>query len=66
VDVRLPTTGPQLRVARLRTDEEAARTYGISGPAIVLVRPDNYIGLIDEGPAPSAVSDYLTLALGER
>jgi FAD binding domain len=63
VDVRLPTTGPELRVARLPADESAALTYGITGPAIVLVRPDNYIGLIDEGPAPSAVSDYLTVAL---
>jgi 2-polyprenyl-6-methoxyphenol hydroxylase-like FAD-dependent oxidoreductase len=63
VDVRLPTTGPELRVARLPADESAALTYGITGPAIVFVRPDNYIGLIDEGPAPSAVSDYLTVAL---
>ncbi|MDB5482614.1 MAG: FAD-binding monooxygenase, PheA/TfdB family [Caulobacteraceae bacterium] len=63
VDVRAPTTGPELKVERLATDGQPALTYGISGPAIVLVRPDNYIGLIDENPAPSAAADYLAAAL---
>jgi 2-polyprenyl-6-methoxyphenol hydroxylase-like FAD-dependent oxidoreductase len=64
VDVQLPKTGPELRVARLPADGEAARTYGINGSAIVLVRPDNYIGLIDESPAPSSACDYLKAELG--
>ncbi|MCW2563001.1 MAG: 2-polyprenyl-6-methoxyphenol hydroxylase, partial [Mycobacterium sp.] len=63
VDVRLPSSGPELRVAHLATGEQAALTYGITAPAIVLVRPDNYIGLIDESPAPTAATDYLSAAL---
>ena len=63
VEVRAPTGGPELRVAHLSTDEPAAVTYGINGPAIVLVRPDNYIGLIDESPTPAAATDYLSAAL---
>jgi hypothetical protein len=63
VEVRAPTTGPDLTVARLAVDAPAALTYEIGGPTIVLVRPDNYIGLIDEDPTPSAVSDYLASAL---
>ena len=63
VDVQLPTTGLELTVVRLPAEGPAALTYEISGPAVVLVRPDNYIGLFDEDPAPSAVSDYLSLAL---
>jgi 2-polyprenyl-6-methoxyphenol hydroxylase-like FAD-dependent oxidoreductase len=63
VDVRIPTEGPQLEVVRLPTEGPAALTYGIAGPAIVLVRPDNYIGLIDESPATTAAADYLSAAL---
>jgi len=63
VDIRTPTTGPELKVERLPTDGEPALTYGIRGSAIVLVRPDNYIGLVDETPAPSAAVDYLASAL---
>ena len=63
VDVQMPATGPEVKLARVPTDSEAARTYEIGAPAIVLVRPDNYIGLIDEGPAPSAVSDYMAATL---
>jgi 2-polyprenyl-6-methoxyphenol hydroxylase-like FAD-dependent oxidoreductase len=63
VDVRAPTTGPEVRVERLAVDSQPALTYGIGGPTIVLVRPDNYIGLIDESPAPSAAVDYLAAAL---
>jgi 2-polyprenyl-6-methoxyphenol hydroxylase-like FAD-dependent oxidoreductase len=63
VDVRIPTDGPELRVAHLSTDAPAAVTYGIDGPAIVLVRPDNYVGLIDESPTPTAAADYLSAAL---
>jgi 2-polyprenyl-6-methoxyphenol hydroxylase-like FAD-dependent oxidoreductase len=59
VDVQAPTTGPEVTVARLGVDTPAGLTYEIGGPAIVLVRPDNYIGLIDEYPTPSAVTDYL-------
>ena len=47
----------------MTADGEAARIYGINGPAIVLVRPDNYIGLIDESPAPASVCAYLEAAL---
>ncbi len=64
VDVQLPTIGLELSVARLPADGEAARTYGISGPAVVLVRPDNYIGLIDESPASASVCEYLEATLG--
>jgi 2-polyprenyl-6-methoxyphenol hydroxylase-like FAD-dependent oxidoreductase len=63
VDVRAPTRGPELKVERLATNGQPALTYGIDGPVIVLVRPDNYIGLIDENPAPSATADYLAAAL---
>lgn len=63
VDVPPPGGGPQLEVVRLPTDGAAALTYGIAGPAIVLVRPDNYIGLIDESPAPTAKADYLSAVL---
>jgi 2-polyprenyl-6-methoxyphenol hydroxylase-like FAD-dependent oxidoreductase len=63
VDVRLPSDGPELRVAHLPTDGQAALTYGIRDPAIVLVRPDNYIGLFAENPAPTAAADYLSVAL---
>jgi 2-polyprenyl-6-methoxyphenol hydroxylase-like FAD-dependent oxidoreductase len=63
VDVRAPTTGPELKVERLATDGQPALTYGIRGPAVVLVRPDNYIGLIDENPAPAAAVDYLAAVL---
>ncbi len=63
VDVQSPSTGPELKVAHLAVDGHAALTYGISTPAIVLVRPDNYIGLIDESPDASAVSDYLGATL---
>ncbi|HEY1562427.1 MAG TPA: FAD-dependent monooxygenase [Caulobacteraceae bacterium] len=63
VDVQAPAAGPALNSVRLPPLCEAADTYGISGPAIVLVRPDNYIGLIDESPAPSAVSDYFSATL---
>jgi 2-polyprenyl-6-methoxyphenol hydroxylase-like FAD-dependent oxidoreductase len=61
-DVRTTTTGARLRVERLAIDGQPAHTYGINGPAIVLVRPDNYIGLVDESPAPSAAVDYLAAA----
>jgi hypothetical protein len=63
VDVQLPSAGPELTVAHLAVDGPAARTYGIGAPAIVLVRPDNYIGLIDESPDASAVSDYFVATL---
>ncbi len=63
VGLHLPAGGPQLRVVRLAVEQPAAGAYGIDGPAIVLVRPDNYIGLIDENPAPAAVADYLSAAL---
>ncbi|MDB5497180.1 MAG: FAD-binding monooxygenase, PheA/TfdB family [Phenylobacterium sp.] len=63
VDAPASSEGPQMEVVRLPTDGQAALTYGISGPSIVLVRPDNYIGLIDESPAPTTVSDYLSAAL---
>ncbi len=63
VDVQAPAAGPELNLVRLPSAGEAADTYGISGPTIVLVRPDNYIGLIDESPTPSAVSDYFSATL---
>lgn len=43
------------------TDDPARRTYGITGDAMVLIRPDNYIALTSTDP--QAVTDYLT-ALG--
>ena len=36
----------------------ARRAYGVTGPALVLVRPDNHIGLLTRDPAE--VADYLT------
>ncbi|MDB5443320.1 MAG: FAD-binding monooxygenase, PheA/TfdB family [Phenylobacterium sp.] len=63
VDLASPGDGPDVRVVRQPADGPVALAYGITGPAIVLVRPDNYIGLIDENPAPTAVSDYLSVAL---
>lgn len=63
VDVQFPAEGPQLEVVRVPTEGPAALTYGIADPAIVLVRPDNYIGLIEECPTPTAAADYLSAAL---
>jgi 2-polyprenyl-6-methoxyphenol hydroxylase-like FAD-dependent oxidoreductase len=57
-DHRAPAKGPDLKVVRLPANGPAALTYEIAKPTIVLVRPDSYIGLIDEQPLPSAVSDY--------
>ncbi|MHB8528368.1 MAG: FAD-dependent monooxygenase [Caulobacteraceae bacterium] len=63
VDVEAPTTDPEVRVARVPAEGEAAHTYEITGPGIVLVRPDNYIGLIDESPRPAAGVEYLSATL---
>ncbi|MGW4894371.1 FAD-dependent monooxygenase [Kitasatospora sp. NPDC004240] len=46
-------------------DGETRRAYGITGEALVLVRPDNHIALIAPATDPGAVHTYLTaLATG--
>ena len=40
-------------------DGEAYRTYGITKDALVLVRPDGYVGLIAGSLEPQPIIDYL-------
>ena len=61
--IDLPSGGPGLQVISLPLGATVAATYGASRPTVVLVRPDNYIGLFDENPSPASVSDYFNEAL---
>jgi hypothetical protein len=61
--VEIPAHGPETRTIRAPLGGLAARTYQIEAPAVVVIRPDNYIGLIDEQPSPSAVADYFSRLL---
>ncbi|GAB2585108.1 FAD-dependent oxidoreductase [Streptomyces capparidis] len=42
----------------------ARRAYGVDGDALVLVRPDNHVALIEEGPRVDAVLAYLDALRG--
>src|SRR5713226_4262354 len=41
------------------SDGQAHRAYGISGNALILVRPDGYIGLTGGSPGQEPIIDYL-------
>jgi 2-polyprenyl-6-methoxyphenol hydroxylase-like FAD-dependent oxidoreductase len=41
------------------SDGDAYRTYGITKDALVLVRPDGYVGLTSGSPEPQPIIDYL-------
>ncbi len=43
----------------LDTDEQVHRAYGVSGNALVLVRPDGYIGLTGGNIAQEPITNYL-------
>jgi hypothetical protein len=58
-EVDLPADGPTTVAVRLPAHGPAAKTYGVTGPTAVLVRPDNYLGLYAVDPGRHAVTDYL-------
>ena len=58
VEIDLPADVHDLKVVPLSTEGEPAATYGVTGPAAVLIRPDNYIGLFDESPDRASVANY--------
>lgn len=45
-------------------DENARRAYGIAENALILVRPDGYVGLTASGSNPQPVLDYLQQVMG--
>ncbi len=45
-------------------DEHARNTYGVKGDALILVRPDGYVGLTAGGSNPQRVLDYLQQVMG--
>ncbi len=45
-------------------DENARRAYGVTSDALVLVRPDGYVGLTMGGSNPRPVLDYLQHVIG--
>jgi hypothetical protein len=48
----------------LDTDEQVYRAYGISGNALILVRPDGYIGLTGGNIAQEPIINYLRNVTG--
>ncbi len=47
------------------SDGQAHRAYGISGNALILVRPDGYIGLTGGSPGQEPIIDYLRDVIGQ-
>jgi len=47
-------------------DAHAARAYGVRSKALVLVRPDGYIGFMAEGDAWTELNGYLARVLGRQ
>jgi hypothetical protein len=45
-------------------DGHAHRAYGITGDALILVRPDGYIGLTGGSLGPQPIIDYLRNVTG--
>ena len=47
------------------SDGQAHRAYGISGNALILVRPDGYIGFTGGSPGQEPIIDYLRDVIGQ-
>jgi hypothetical protein len=47
------------------SDGQAYRAYGIRGSALILVRPDGYIGLTGRSPGQESIIDYLRDIIGQ-
>jgi hypothetical protein len=48
----------------IESEGQASRAYGITGDALVLVRPDGYIGLTAGSFAAQSILDYLCEVIG--
>jgi 2-polyprenyl-6-methoxyphenol hydroxylase-like FAD-dependent oxidoreductase len=61
---RLDNTATPTEHTLLDTDEQVYRTYGISGNAQILVRPDGYVGLTGENIDLEPIINYLSNVTG--
>jgi 2-polyprenyl-6-methoxyphenol hydroxylase-like FAD-dependent oxidoreductase len=48
----------------INREGDAFRAYGVTGEALILVRPDGYVGLTGKRPGSQPISDYFHMVIG--